>query len=320
MRGLPQFNDPKLIVGAQGFSDAGVYAIRDDLLIVQSLDFFPPLVDDPFRFGQIAAANSISDVYAMGARPVTALNIVGFPDDKLDLSTLTEILRGGAERVQAADAVIAGGHSVRDHEIKYGMSVTGVVERDKLITNSAARPGDLLVLTKALGTGFVTTAAKAGRCPPNVLEAASESMAQLNRVASEAAQQAGARAATDITGFGLAGHALEMALASAVALHIDLAHLPLLPGAPMLARQGNKTRASATNRGFAQPHLKCDDHLDAELLEFAFDAQTSGGLLISIAPEKAERLVSQIRTGGVDAACVVGRVEPRKDAALVIHP
>jgi selenide,water dikinase len=317
---LPEFNDPNLIVGAQGFSDAGVYAIRDDLLIVQSLDFFPPLVDDPFRFGQIAAANSISDVYAMGARPVTALNIVGFPDDKLDLSTLTEILRGGAERVQAADAVVAGGHSVRDHEIKYGMSVTGVVERDKLITNREAQPGDLLVLTKALGTGFVTTAAKAGRCPPDVLEAAAESMAQLNRVASEAAQQAGVRAATDITGFGLAGHALEMALASEVAVHIELSRLPLLPGARELARKGNKTRASATNRGFAQPHLECTGRLDAELLEFAFDAQTSGGLLISVAPEKAEQLATQVRSDGAEAACVIGRVEQRQDAALVIHP
>jgi selenide,water dikinase len=317
---LPEFNDPKLIVGTQGFSDAGVYAIRDDLLIVQSLDFFPPLVDDPFRFGQIAAANSISDVYAMGARPVTALNIVGFPDDKLDLNTLTEILRGGAEQVQAADAVIAGGHSVRDHEIKYGMSVTGVVERDKLITNSAARPGDLLVLTKALGTGFVTTAAKAGRCPPDVLEAATESMAQLSRVACEAAQQAGARAATDITGFGLAGHALEMALASEVAVHIELSRLPLLPGARELAGRGNKTRASATNRGFASPHLECRGRLDAALLEFAFDPQTSGGLLISVAPGKAEQLVKQARTGGAEAAAVVGRVEPRQDAALVIHP
>lgn len=320
MRGLPEFNDPNLIVGAQGFSDAGVYAIRDDLLIVQSLDFFPPLVDDPFRFGQIAAANSISDVYAMGARPVTALNIVGFPDDKLDLGTLNDILRGGAEQVQAAGAVIAGGHSVRDHEIKYGMSVTGVVERDKLITNSAARPGDVLVLTKALGTGFVTTAAKAGRCPPDVLETASRSMVQLNRAACEAAQQAGARAATDITGFGLAGHALEMALASGVTVHIELSCLPLLPGARELAGKGNKTRASATNRGFAQPHLECVGRLDDALLEFAFDAQTSGGLLISIAQDKADQLVSQARSGGAEAATVIGRVEKKGDAALVIHP
>jgi selenide,water dikinase len=317
---LPEFNDPKLIVGAQGFSDAGVYAIRDDLLIVQSLDFFPPLVDDPFRFGQIAAANSISDVYAMGARPITALNIVGFPDDKLELGILTEILRGGAERVQAADAVIAGGHSVRDHEIKYGMSVTGVVERDKLITNREARPGDLLVLTKALGTGFVTTAAKAGRCPTDVLEAAAESMAQLNRAASEAAQQAGVRAATDITGFGLAGHALEMALASEVAVHVELSRMPLLPGARELARKGNNTRASATNRGFAEPHTECLGRPDSELVEFAFDAQTSGGLLVSVTPEKAEQFVTQVRADGAEAACVIGRVAPRERASLVIHP
>ncbi len=320
VRGLPKFNDPNLIVGTEGFSDAGAYAVRDDLLIVQSLDFFPPLVDDPYVFGQIAAANSLSDVYAMGARPVTALNIVGYPDDKLDLATLSEILRGGADQVLAAGAVVSGGHSVRDHEIKYGLSVTGLVERDRLITNRAARPGDSLVLTKALGTGFVTTAFKAGRCPSDVLNSASAGMSQLNRLASEAMQQVGARAATDITGFGLAGHALEMALASNVAVHIELGRLPLLPGARELAQRGNRTRASTTNRGFVEPHLTFDSQVDDELLEFAFDAQTSGGLLISVADDKAEELVSLAREGGAAATCVVGRVEDRDEAGLIIGP
>ena len=205
MRGLPSFDDPDLIVGTDGFSDAGVYRLRDDLLIVQSLDFFPPLVDDPFTFGQIAAANSLSDIYAMGARPKTVLNIVGFPDDQLDLEILGQILQGGADRVQQAGAVVAGGHTVRDTEIKYGLSATGVVEPDKLITNRAALPGQTLVLTKPLGTGFVTTAFKANRCPEEVIAEASRSMAMLNAAGCEAAIAVGAKAATDITGFGLAG-------------------------------------------------------------------------------------------------------------------
>ena len=205
MQGLPSFSDPNLLVGAEHFSDAGVYRLADGMAIVQSLDFFPPLVNDPFVFGQIAAANSLSDVYAMGGRPITAMNIVGFPDDKLGFDVLQEILRGGAERVLAAGAVLLGGHSVRDAEIKYGLSVTGIVDPDHMITNEAAAPGDVLVLTKPLGTGFVTTALRAGKCPDDVLAAACASMMRLNDTAAEAALSVGAKAATDITGFGLAG-------------------------------------------------------------------------------------------------------------------
>ncbi len=319
MRGLPKFDDPNLIVGTEGFSDAGVYRLRDDLFIVQSLDFFPPLVDDPFIFGQIAAANSLSDIYAMGGRPTTALNIVGFPDDQIDLKVLAEILRGGADRVMLAGAVIAGGHTVRDVEIKYGLSATGVVTPDKLITNQGARPGDVLVLTKALGTGFITTAFKANRCPEKVIAAASESMAMLNAAGSEAAIAVGARAATDITGFGLAGHASEMALSSDVTVVIELARLPILPGASELARQGNKTRASASNRRFAEPMLRIDAGTDSLLAEFVFDAQTSGGLLISVPEDRAGELVDRAQSAGATATCVVGYVEQKQDVAVVIR-
>jgi selenide,water dikinase len=214
--------------------------------------------------------------------------------------------------------VVAGGHSVRDGEIKYGMSVTGVVERDRLITNRAARPGDLLVLTKALGTGFVTTAFKAGRCPKDVFEAAVASMARLNRGASEAMQEVGVHAATDVTGFGLAGHALELALASEVTVRINLSSLPVLPGALELSRRGNKTRASSTNRSYVQHELTCSTGLDEERLEFAFDAQTSGGLLISVAEENAGRLIQAASDGGAVDACVVGNVIERGKSALVI--
>jgi selenide,water dikinase len=319
VRGLPKFDDPNLIVGAEGFSDAGVYRLREDLLIVQSLDFFPPLVDDPYTFGQIAAANSLSDIYAMGARPTTALNIVGFPDDQLELEILSEILRGGAERVQQAGAVIAGGHTVRDTEIKYGLSVTGVVEPDKLLTNRGAQPGDVLVLTKPLGTGFVTTAFKANRCPKEIIAGASRSMATLNKAASEAAIAVSAHAATDITGFGLAGHAGEMAESSGVTIALDLDKLPLLEGAEQLAAQGNRTRASSSNRGFSESSLRIDGRPDPILLEFVFDAQTSGGLLIACPTEHVEELIETARKGGADTSCAVGAVIKKEDVSVILR-
>jgi selenide,water dikinase len=315
---LPKFTDPNLIVGAEDFSDAGVYRLRDDLYIVQTVDFFPPLVDDPYLFGRIAAANSLSDVFAMGGRPVTAMNIVGFPDDQLELDVLAEILRGGAERVMAAGAVIVGGHTVRDTEIKYGLSVTGVVSPDKLLTNKGAKPGDRVVLTKALGTGFVTTAFKAGKCPPDVLDAATASMMALNRAASEAAQALGAHASTDITGFGLIGHAAEVAQASRVTIVLELNKLPILPGALDLVRAGYKTRASNSNRSFAEATTRLGPGLDPLRVEIAFDAQTSGGLLISIAPDRAEELVERAKAGGAVAATIVGSVDPAGAHAVVV--
>ncbi|MBQ16510.1 MAG: selenide, water dikinase SelD [Planctomycetaceae bacterium] len=318
MRGLPVFDDPNLVVGAEGFSDAGVYRLRDDLLILQSLDFFPPLVDDPYLFGQIAAANSLSDIFAMGGQPRTALNIVGFPDDKLDLEILGEILNGGAERVKAAGAVIAGGHTVRDTEIKYGLSVTGVATPDELITNSGAQPGDRLVLTKPLGTGFITTAFKKNRCPGNVLATATASMAMLNKGASESARGVKASAATDITGFGLAGHAGEMAQASDVTLVIETSCLAVLPGAAELAAAGYHTRASQTNRNAADSLMQIQAGADPMRLEMCFDPQTSGGLLISVRAEDAEHLVASCREGGSETAAIVGRVVEKTDVFLVL--
>ncbi|MFP6618753.1 MAG: selenide, water dikinase SelD [Pirellulaceae bacterium] len=316
VQALPKFDDERLLVGLDGFSDAAVYLIKDDLCIVQSLDFFPPLVDDPFTYGQIAAANSLSDIYAMGAEPITALNIVGFPDDKLDLKILQEILRGGAERVALAGAVIAGGHTVRDAEIKYGLSATGTVLRGEMLTNQGAQPGDQLVLTKALGTGFITTAFKAGRCPDATLANAVESMVQLNGAASRAAVSLGATAVTDITGFGLAGHAGEMAQSSGVMLSIEVSSLPLLEGALALARQGNLTRASKTNRSFAASQLTIGSDVSNELVEFAFDAQTSGGLLISIGEDRAGELVARLKDEGIAAACTIGSVETLDEASI----
>ena len=313
MQNLPSFdNNPDLLVGPSGFSDAGVFRVRDDLAIVQTVDFFPPLVDDSFIFGQIAAANSLSDVYAMGGKPMMTLNIVGFPDDQLPMDILEKILAGGAERIQAAGAALLGGHSVRDVEIKYGLAVTGSVHPDEIITNAGARPGDVLILTKAIGTGFVTTANRAGKCSSEVLDAAIASMIQLNDVASKVARQFNAHAATDITGFGLAGHGREMADASGVTLQIELASLPILPGAIDAAKAGHVTRANGATREFLKSKMQFAETADRFLQQFLFDPQTSGGLLIAVDAEQADDCVSALHQGNIKAATKVGSVVERQ--------
>jgi selenide,water dikinase len=319
VRDLPRFDDPDVVIGLEGSSDAGVYRLRDDVLIVQSLDFFPPLVDDPYVYGQIAATNSLSDIYAMGGAPRTALNIVGFPDDRLELEVLHTILRGGAQRIHQAGAALVGGHTVRDTEVKYGLSVTGTVQRQQLITNRGARPGDALVLTKALGTGFVTTAHRAGKCPVMTLAAAVESMIQLNDIGRDAAVAVAAQAATDITGFGLAVHALELAQASGVTCVLDIDCIPCLPGVAELVRSGYQTRASDTNRAFALQHARLEGKPDATRMNLLFDAQTSGGLLISVAAERADDAVHRAVVAGARAAAIVGKVEEKQDVDLILR-
>ena len=318
MRSLPKSTDDRLVVGTEGFSDAGVFEVAPDVLMVQSLDFFAPLVDDPYVFGQIAAANSLSDVFAMGGAPATALNIVCFPDDKLGLDILTEILRGGADKVHEAGATIVGGHSIRDDEIKYGLSVTGIVSRDQLITNRGAQPGDALVLTKRLGTGFITTAMKKRKCPEDVANAALQGMACLNNASSRAAKQFHAHAATDITGFGLGIHACEMADSSNVSLQINLKDLSILPGALDLAKRGFITRANKTNREFSQSMVRIEPAVDELLLEMIFDPQTSGGLLISVPQPHAEGLVNAINSQSTETARLVGSVQQKQDYSLKI--
>jgi selenide,water dikinase len=312
-------NDPNLLVGTETHDDAGVYRLTDDLAIVQTIDFFPPVVNDPYIYGQIAAANALSDIYAMGGQPRTALNLVGYPDDKISLEWLGRIMEGGAERCQAAHTVILGGHTVRDAEIKFGYAITGTIHPDRILTNAAARPGDTLVLTKALGTGFVTTAHKAGECPEDLYEAACASMIQLNDIARDAMLEAGAHSATDITGFGLAGHAYEMAEGSQVTLVMELTQLPLLPGAEALARRPYLTRASATNASYVAAGLRMEGAVDPIRLEFFYDAQTSGGLLISVPSSNAAQLVENLRNQGAPVAVIIGEVTARTDAALVLR-
>jgi selenide,water dikinase len=318
----PRGCDPNVLVGTETSDDAGVYRVAEGLAVVQTVDFFPPLVDDPYTFGKIAATNALSDVYAMNGRPITALNIVMFPDDELPLAILGAILRGGGDQVAASGAVTLGGHSLRDREIKFGLSVTGLVDPTQLLTNASARVGDVLVLTKPLGTGLVTTAHKKGKCPGDLLDAGVASMTQLNAVGRDALNAAGGPGAvssvTDVTGFGLAGHALEMAEGAGVTIELDLAALPLLPGSEALAEAGFFTRASRTNREFVGDRIEVGPSAHRLRLEYLFDAQTSGGLLIAIHPDHADRLVHELRDRGALAASRVGRVRSRRDSKAIV--
>ena len=312
-------HDPNVLVATETMDDAGVYRLSNDLALVQTLDFFPPLVDDPYTFGQIAAANALSDVYAMNGRPITVLNIAAFPDDELPMEILAAILRGAAERVGLAGAATLGGHTVRDKEIKFGLSVTGLIDPAELLTNAGARMGDLLVLTKPLGTGFVTTAAKRQECPQAVLDRAIAQMIELNAAGRDALRAAGGvHALTDVTGYGLAGHACEMAEGAGLTFAIEVSKLPVIEGAEPLAVPRYYTRASKTNREFLQGRLRTEPGIDPVRLEFAFDAQTSGGLLIAIAADRVSLLIQQLRDRGASAAAIVGRVEERT-GDIAIH-
>ncbi len=315
LRRLTPVSHPDLLVGTETLDDAGVFRLRPDLAIVQTVDFFPPLVDDPFTFGQIAAANALSDVYAMGGTPLTALNIVGFPDKTLPPELLSEILRGGSERVVAAGAVLVGGHSVRDAEIKYGLAVTGTVHPDRVITNATARPGDRLVLTKPLGSGILTGAAKAGKLPQADLAEAVETMVALNEPGGRAMTEVGVSAATDVTGFGLVGHAFEMAEASRVTLVIDAPAVPLLERTLEFAAAGMVTRM---HRGTLE-HL--GDRLDTgghsqTLVSVLCDAQTSGGLLIAVPDARVKALSAALERHGALRWTTIGEVQPRGSVAI----
>lgn len=313
-----QTQDPNVIVGLSTPDDAGVYRLNNELAIVQTVDFFPPVIDDPFLYGRIAAVNAMSDVYAMGGSPRTALNIVAFPDNELSLEILKAILKGGSEGARAADCVIVGGHSVRDSEIKYGMAVTGVVHPDKVVTIAGAQDGDRLILTKPLGTGFVTTAYRKGKCSPLLLDEAIQSMCALNRAACEAMLEVGVSAATDITGFGLAGHAYGMAKASQKTLHFYWNKLPLFKDLPALIDRRFFSRANRTNRSFVSASLEMKDTPSDNLEEIFFDPQTSGGLLISVAHDKSEELLTNLRKRGIQRATEVGYVSQLSGAHLVI--
>jgi selenide,water dikinase len=301
-----------VLVGRESFDDAGVFLLRDDLALVQTVDFFAPIVDDPYEFGQIAAANALSDVFAMGGEPLTALAIVGFPVGKLPMSVLTDILRGGQDKVREAGAALVGGHSIIDEELKFGLSVTGQADPRTLLTNAAALAGEVLVLTKPLGTGLLATAAKQSQLDDTGRAALHASMAALNAVASRAALAAGVRCATDVTGFGLLGHASHVARASGVSLRIDARALPELPGARALWRGGIRTGGAERNESFVAP-LTDWSSADAADVALALDPQTSGGLLLTMPPDRAADYLS-----AVPGSVVIGSVEPRGNVLLVL--
>ncbi len=305
---MPQTKHPNLLVGMETHDDAGVYRLSSDLALIQTVDFFTPIVDDPFQFGAIAAANSFSDVYAMGGRPLTALNIVGWPQDELPWEALTAILRGAHEVVHEAGAVLVGGHSVKAPELFFGLSVTGVIHPGKVITNAAARPGDRLFLTKPIGTGILTTALKKGKLEPEYLAIVTATMRRLNAAAAEAMEEVEAGAATDITGFGLLGHLFEMAAGSGVDVEIDVGRVPLLPGALEHAEAGDKPGGLLGNRNYTKPHVEGYEAIAPPLLDLLFDPQTSGGLLISVPESRAARLAVILAAKGVQEGVEIGRV------------
>ncbi len=315
---LPAMADPNLLVGMNNVDDAGVYRLTDDLALIQTVDFFTPIVDDPYLYGQIAAANALSDVYAMGGRPLTAMNLVAFPSKKVDTAVLGEILRGGAQKILEAGAVLVGGHSIEDDEPKYGLAVTGVIHPDRIITNCAARPGDKLVLTKPLGTGIITTAIKAGMASPDLEGEVSRWMATLNREAAAAMVAAGAHACTDITGFGLLGHGLEMARGSGVNLVFHAGSLPILPGAREFAAMGLVPGGAYNNRHYVEDRVDIDAGVPEDLRDVLYDPQTSGGLLIAIPPDRVDDLLADLNRRGVTAARVVGEVEPGPGRVIIL--
>jgi selenide,water dikinase len=295
-------------VGLEAADDAGVYRLTPELALIQTVDFFTPIVNDPYQFGAIAAANALSDIYAMGGRPLMALNIVCFPLKEAPADTLKAILRGGLDKVHEAGALLVGGHSVDDPEMKYGLAVTGVVHPDRIYTKAGARAGDLLILTKPLGTGIIATALKGRLASPEAEAAAIRVMSALNRDAAEALEGLEVHAVTDITGFGLLGHGLEMARASQAELSISASRVPVLPWAREYAALGLVPGGSHANRRFCENHLTLAPGVDAVTTDLLSDAQTSGGLFIAIAPKDGETLMKRLKDAGVTEAAIIGEV------------
>jgi selenide, water dikinase len=304
-------SSPDVLVGISTGDDAGVFRLRDDLAVVNTVDFFTPVVDDPFTFGQIAAANALSDVYAMGGTPQTALNIVCWPQSGLPGEMLAQILRGGHEKAREAGVFVVGGHSVADEEIKYGMAITGVIDPRRIIRNVGARPGDALLLSKPIGTGLLMTAFKRDQLAIEYYTTAVRWMAELNATAACAMLKYEVHAATDITGFGLAGHGTRMADGSGVTLVIEESDLPLLPGALELSNQGMVPGGGKRNREFFGPQVQISEEVADEIATIVFDPQTSGGLLIALAQSEAHSLLADLQKAGNTEAAIIGRVIER---------
>jgi selenide,water dikinase len=315
---IPTVHDDRVMVGQGTLDDAGIYRITEDMCLVQTTDIFPPVIQDPYLYGQIVAANSLSDVYAMGGVPLTAMNLVGFPTGTLPLDLLALILKGGAEKVKEAGCVLIGGHTWRDAEIKYGLAVTGSVHPDRIISNANAKPGDRLLLTKPIGTGVITTAIRGGHVPEAMEKRISLSMARLNKSAGEKMVAHGVTAATDITGYGLFGHAREIAEASGVSLRFRLRDIPLFPGAVDFSREGFLPGGSHQNKTYLEGKVFLDPGIEEAVSDLLFDAQTSGGMLICAPEGQAASLLEAIRGGGDPEAMEVGEVLPDQGVSIVL--
>ncbi|MDF2839446.1 MAG: selenophosphate synthase [Clostridia bacterium] len=314
---LPKFEDENLIVGLETSDDAAVYKIDDNRGIILTLDFFTPVVDDPYLFGQIAAANSLSDVYAMGGKPITAMNITCFPSC-LPINVLTEILKGGADKVKEAGAIVVGGHTVEDDEPKFGLSVMGMVALDQVTPNAAASPGDLLILTKPLGLGIINTAVKADVASAAAAQKAIDTMAYLNKDAAEAAARVGVNACTDITGFGLLGHAYEMAEGSGVTIELWSDLLPIINESIELAKMGIIPAGAYNNRKHLDGKLLFCNQIPQHIEDVMFDPQTSGGLLFAVKGTKAEELMKLLRENNRTECAIIGKVKERKNYFIEI--
>ena len=317
--GLPLIHDPNLLVGLERADDAGVYKLSEELAIIQTIDFFTPIVDDPRTFGQIAAANALSDVYAMGGKPLTAMNVVCFPSKTMDISVLKDILQGGLEKMQEAGVILVGGHSVDDEELKYGLSVTGTIHPKRIVTRAGAKAGDKLILTKPLGTGIINTALKGGLAGEETVAKVTKYMLTLNKKASELMQEIGVNACTDITGFGLLGHAGEMAQNSEIGMKIYVASIPIFAEAIEFAKMGLVPGGTQRNREFRSPMVELASELPDYMSDILFDPQTSGGLLISVSAAKAEVLLSRLHEAGVVEAAIIGEVIKQLKGRLLVE-
>lgn len=319
LEALPQIDDPNVLVGYNTSDDAGVVKISDDLALIQTVDVFTPVVDDPYNYGQIAAANSISDVYAMGGTPVCALNIMGFPQDLFDLQVMIDILLGAYDKAKEAGISIVGGHTIKDKELKYGLSVTGKIHPDKIITNAGAKPGDILFLTKPLGSGVISTAVRAGKATDEDARECIELMRKLNRAAAEAMTAAEAHSATDITGFGFLGHAWEMAKGSKAGMKIYSQKVPILPKAFDCIKMGTVPGGSHSNRTFLEKDVTYSENVKFDMQVALCDAQTSGGLFIAIAPDKVDLFLHEMdKRGEKEWAVEVGEVIEDKPGKIIV--
>jgi selenide,water dikinase len=319
LSGLPRIFDPRVLVSSDTCDDAGVFKLDARTALVQSVDVFTPVVDDPYSFGQIAAANSVSDIYAMGGRPLTALSIIAFPIERLSPRIMNKMLQGGIDKLREAGVAVLGGHSIKDKEIKFGFAVTGVVHPGKMTVNSKARPGDLLILTKPIGTGTLSFARQIGRAPAKGLAESERSMTELNRAAAEAMTRAGITTATDITGFGLAGHLSEIAVQSGVELEVYGEAIPVFDGVMDLIRDGVISGAVERNRDYASAFVKTQKGVGEDLETLLYDPQTSGGLLIAVRKSKAPALLAALKKRGVEHATVIGKVTRKGRGKIILR-